>query len=370
MRHATMPSSHPKPISSGRLSANGSCVTAGLRSLTLLLLPGFLAGCNAVVLFPSGYIALQQRNLIIATTLLMLLIVVPVIVLTAIFARRYREGNPGAVYDPEWHHSTQLEVVIWSAPLAIIICIGAITWLGTHTLDPHRPLSQVDPSQPVPAGVKPLTIEVVALDWKWLFLYPDQGVATVNEIWAPVNVPIFFKITSGAVMNSFFIPALAGQIYAMGGGMQTQLHAVINHEGEYEGFSANYSGVGFSRMDFKFYGTTQQDFDQWLAKVKSAGARLDRATYLQLEKPSEDVPVQYYSSVEDGLWDRILNMCVDPGAMCIAEMRQIDAHGGGGAESERNAQRLQYDNRRLEEKESPEMRPQLHFKFGGGEQLH
>ncbi|MBV8400301.1 MAG: ubiquinol oxidase subunit II [Acetobacteraceae bacterium] len=361
-----------KPARRGRSSAPrsaGQCVRLGLRAFAWLLVPGLLGGCSAVVLGPSGYIALRERNLIIAVTLLMLLIIVPVMVLTAMFARRYRAGNPEAVYDPEWHHSTQLEVVIWSVPLLIIICIGAITWLSTHTLDPYRPLSRVDPSQPVPAGVKPLTIEVVSLDWKWLFLYPDHGVATVNEIRAPVNVPIFFKITSGAVMNSFFIPALAGQIYAMGG-MQTQLHAVINQSGEYEGFSGNYSGVGFSRMNFRFYGTSQQDFDQWLAKVKSGGAKLDRAAYLQLEKPSEDVPVQYFSGVEDGLWDRILNLCVDPGSMCLSEMRQIDLHGGGGAESEQNAERLQYDNRRLEEKEGPEKRPQLFFKFGNGEQQH
>jgi cytochrome o ubiquinol oxidase subunit II len=279
---------------------------------------------------------------------LMLLIIVPVIALTLTFARRYRADNTEAVYDPEWHHSTQLEVAIWTAPLLIIIALGAITWLSTHTLDPYRPLTHLDGSQPVAPGVKPLDVQVVALDWKWLFFYPEQGIATVNELAAPVNVPIAFKITSGTVMNSFFIPALAGQVYAMAG-MQTQLHAVINEEGAYNGFSANYSGSGFSRMNFAFHGLTQQGFDQWVAKVKGGGPALDRAAYLQLEKPSEQVPVKYFSSVENGLYDAILNMCATPGKMCMSEMHHIDATGGAGTESHENYERLQYDNLRMEE---------------------
>lgn len=167
-------------------------------------------------------------------------------------------------------------MVIWSAPLVIIIAIGAITWLSTHTLDPYRPLTRLDPSRPVPAGTRPLTVEAVALDWKWLFFYPDQGIATVNELAAPVDVPITFHITSATVMNSFFIPALAGQVYAMAG-METKLHAVINREGTYNGFSANYSGSGFSNMNFAFHGLTQQGFDQWVAKVKGSGQRLSTA---------------------------------------------------------------------------------------------
>jgi cytochrome o ubiquinol oxidase subunit II len=200
----------------------------------------------------------------------------------------------------------------------------------------------------VAPGVKPLDVQVVALDWKWLFFYPELGIATVNELAAPVNVPIAFKITSGTVMNSFFIPALAGQVYAMAG-MQTQLHAVINEEGTYNGFSANYSGSGFSRMNFAFHGLTQQGFDQWVAKVKGGGPALDRAAYLQLEKPSEQVPVKYFSSVENGLYDAILNMCATPGKMCMSEMNHIDAMGGAGTESHENYERLQYDNLRLEE---------------------
>lgn len=319
-----------------------------LRALGTLLLAGTLDGCNAVILHPAGSVALAQRNLIVASTVLMLLIIVPVIVLTLIFARHYREGNAEAVYDPDWHHSTQLEVVIWSAPLMIIIALGAITWLSTHILDPYRTLERIDGTRPVPPGTKPLTIEVVALDWKWMFFYPDLGIATINEVAAPVDVPVAFKITSATVMNSFFIPALAGQVYAMAG-MQTQLHAVINKEGDYEGFSANYSGAGFSHMNFTFHGLTQQAFNQWVTKVKSAGTTLDRAAYMKIEKPSEQAPVQYFSHAATGLFNSILNMCVEPSKICEDDMNRIDAMGGAGKHSLANKERLQYDNISVEQ---------------------
>jgi cytochrome o ubiquinol oxidase subunit 2 len=340
------PATHPagKPVS--KRAPPRQRFPNRLRVFGVLLISGILAGCG-VVLDPSGDIAVQQRNLILQSTLLMLLIIVPVIALTLIFARRYHEDNKEAIYDPEWHHSTRLEVVIWSAPLVIIIALGAITWLSTHTLDPYRPLARIDGATPLPPDAKPLNIQVVALDWKWLFFYPDLGIATVNELAAPVNQPIAFKITSSSVMNSFFIPALAGQVYAMPG-MQTQLHAVINEEGAFNGFSANYSGSGFSRMNFAFHGLTSQGFDQWVAKVKGGGPALDRAVYMELEKPSEQVPVQYYSAVENGLYDAILNMCARPGKMCAHEMHHIDASGGAGVESHENQERLEYDNLRLE----------------------
>ncbi|MBV8093810.1 MAG: ubiquinol oxidase subunit II [Acetobacteraceae bacterium] len=322
-----------------------------LRALGVLLLPSVLAGCGVVVLDPSGYIAVLQRNLILASTVLMLLIIVPVIVLTLLFARRYWEGNPDGVYDPEFHHSTQLEVVIWSAPLAIIICLGAMTWLSTHTLDPFRTLDRISGSQSVAPNTKPLNVDVVSLDWKWLFIYPDLGIASLNELAAPVNVPIAFKITSASVMNTFFIPALAGQIYSMAG-MQTQLHAVINEVGDYDGFSGNYSGSGFSHMNFTFHGMSPQGFDQWVAKVKNSGSGLTRADYMKLEQPSEAVPVQYFSTVENGLFDAIVNLCVEPGKMCKYEMNRIDAAGGGGKDSRENYERLRYINIR-EGREAP-----------------
>jgi cytochrome o ubiquinol oxidase subunit 2 len=278
----------------------------------LCVLPAFLlAGCNTVLLHPSGMVAAQQGHLIVASTVLMLLVVVPVIALTVIFAWRYRQSNSAATYTPDWDHSTQLELVIWAAPLLIIIALGALTWISAHTLDPYRPLRRVDASHAVPAGVKPLTIEVVALDWKWLFIYPEQGIAVVNEVAAPVDVPINFKITASSVMNSFFVPALAGQIYAMPG-MQTQLNAVINRPGDYEGFSANYSGAGFSGMHFKFRGLSAGDFEHWVQSAKTAGRELNSQGYLQLEKPSEREPVRRYSVVTAGLYDAILNQCVTP----------------------------------------------------------
>jgi len=297
----------------------------------LLLLPVvLLAGCGTVLLNASGDVAVQQGRLIVVSTILMLLIIVPVIVLTFFFAWRYRQSNKDAPYDPEWDHSTQIELAIWAAPLLIIIALGAVTWISTHTLDPYRPLDRIDANRPVPADAKPLVVEVVALDWKWLFIYPEQGIATVNEMAAPVDRPIRFKITSSSVMNSFYIPALAGQIYAMPG-MQTQLNAVINHPGEFDGFSANYSGAGFSGMRFKFHGVaTAADFDRWVEKARSAGGQLTREGYLELERPSEREPVRRYAAVASDLYEAILNRCVDRSKMCQNQMMAIDAEGGMG----------------------------------------
>ncbi|CAN5276342.1 ubiquinol oxidase subunit II [soil metagenome] len=291
-----------------------------------------LGGCNMVLMNPSGHIALQQRDLIIISTILMLLIIVPVMVMTAVFAWRYRYTNEhtAADYDPDWSHSTGLELLIWSAPLLIIIALGAVTWISTHTLDPYRPLDRIDATRGTTEESRPLVVQVVALDWKWLFFYPEQGIATVNELAAPVDRPIQFKITSSSVMNSFFIPALAGQIYAMPG-MQTQLHAVINKPGEYEGFSANYSGAGFSHMRFKFHGLADADFDKWVEDIKAGGGALDRPGYLALEKPSIAEPVHRYASADVKLYDAILNRCVEANRMCMNDMMTIDDQGGMGA---------------------------------------
>ncbi|CAP43738.1 ubiquinol oxidase subunit II [Bordetella petrii] len=287
-----------------------------------LILPalGALGGCSkAVLLSPSGDVAWQLRDIILVSTGLMLLIIVPVIAATLWFAWRYRESNAESTYSPDWDHSTILELLIWAAPLLIIIALSALTWVSTHQLDPYRPLSRIDADRPVPAGVKPLEVQVVALDWKWLFLYPGQGIATVNELAAPVDQPIEFKITASSVMNSFYIPALAGQIYAMPG-MQTRLHAVINHAGVYDGFSANYSGAGFSQMRFKFHGMSQADFDKWVQAAKTSGGTLDRDAYLKLEQPSIAAPVQHFATVESSLYDAILNRCVQPGVQCARDL--------------------------------------------------
>jgi cytochrome o ubiquinol oxidase subunit 2 len=280
-----------------------------------------LSGCDWVLMNPAGDLAVQQRDIILVSTGLMLLIVVPVMALIVLFAWRYRKTSPAseATYDPEWDHSTLLELVIWSAPLMIIIALGALTWSSTHLLDPYRPIQRIAPGKPVSEGVKPLEVDVVSLDWKWLFIYPEQGIATVNQLALPVDRPIRFRLTSSRVMNSFFVPAMAGQIYTMPG-METKLHAVLNKPGEYRGISANYSGAGFSDMHFKTLGLTQSGFDQWVGKVRSSGGQLSSAAYVQLAKPSEADPVRTFGSVEGGLFDRAVSLCVVPGASCQGHM--------------------------------------------------
>jgi cytochrome o ubiquinol oxidase subunit II len=323
-----------------------------LRATTMLISCGALAGCKLVVMDPSGDVAVQERNLIIASTALMLLVIIPVIALTFLFARHYRASNPDAVYDPGFHHSTQLEVVIWTIPLLIIIALGAMAWVSTHTLDPFRPLSRLGPKRPVPADSKPLEVQVVSLDWKWLFIYPEQGVASVNEMAAPVDRPLAFKLTSSSVWNTFYVPALAGMIYTMPG-METQLQAVMNREGDYRGLSGHYSGSGFSRMNFSFRGVSAQGFEEWVTQAKASQDTLDRNAYLALEKPSEGDPVRYYGTVESGLYRVIIGMCPENGQMCIAEMHHIDRMGGDEKNSQENAKRLDYDNRRLESGTEP-----------------
>ena len=273
---------------------------------------------------PSGDIAVQQSQLIVVSTVLMLLIIIPVIILTGVFAWRYRKNNTAATYTPDWDHSTRLELVIWGAPLLIIIALGLVTWISTHVLDPYRPLQRLDAQRPIPAGTRPLIVQVVALDWKWLFIYPEQGIATVNELVAPVDVPVRFKITASTVMNSFYIPALAGQIYAMPG-METTLNAVINQPGVFDGFSANYSGAGFSGMHFKFHARSAAEFDGWVKATRAGGGTLGRADYLLLEKPSERDAVRHSGTVAADLYDAIVNRCVDLNSVCIKQMMADDA---------------------------------------------
>jgi cytochrome o ubiquinol oxidase subunit 2 len=283
-----------------------------------------------VVLDPTGDVARQQGDLILVATALMLIVIVPVIALTLFFAWRYRASNKAATYTPDWDHSTQLELVIWAVPLLIIIALGAITWITTHTLDPYRPLDRLAKGRPVPAGVEPLEVQVVSLDWKWLFIYPKEGVAAVNELALPVDRPVRFLLTSSSVMNAFYIPELAGMIYTMPG-MQTELNAVANQAGTFQGLSSNYSGAGFSHMRFSVHATDAAGFEAWVTKARAAGERLDRARYLALEKPSEREPARLFAGVDPGLYDAILNRCVDPNRMCMHEMMAIDAAGGRGA---------------------------------------
>lgn len=299
------------------------------RALGALCLAVLLAGCNRDVLDPAGDIALQQRDIIYISTALMLLIIVPVMALTIVFAWRYRESNKEATYDPDFDHSTSLELVIWSAPLLIIICLGALTWWSTHLLDPFRPLNRISAEKAVDPKAKPMVVQVVSLDWKWLFIYPEQGIATVNELALPVDRPVRFDLTSTNMMNTFYAPTLAGMIYTMPG-MRSTVHAVLNRQGRFDGMSANYSGAGFSDMRFKLYGVDQAGFDGWVARVKGSGRALDTNGFLALEKPSEKVPAMYFAGVEGDLFERVYKRCVRPGTPCMNGM-----HGGYGSMPER-----------------------------------
>jgi cytochrome o ubiquinol oxidase subunit 2 len=246
--------------------------TKPLRMLSIfgtILVAGLLNGCDNALLNPKGQVGLDERNLIITSTLLMLIVVIPVIIMTFWFAWRYRASNTKATYTPNWEHSTKIEIVLWTIPCIIIFALGIITWESSHHLDPSKPIASTE---------KPIRIDVVALDWKWLFIYPEQGIATVNEISFPTNVPVEFHITSGTVMNSFFIPQLGSQIYAMGG-MENKLNLIANHDGVFPGISANYSGRGFSDMKFNAISTSREEFDAWVNKVKQSPKTLDISTY-------------------------------------------------------------------------------------------
>lgn len=300
-----------------------------LRMLAVLPMCALLSACDLVVLNPAGDVAGQQRDLLVISTFLMLLIIVPVMALTVIFAWRYRHNNRQARYEPDWHHSMRLELIIWSAPLLIIICLGALTWLGTHLLDPYRPLDRLAEDKEVPEDARAVQVSVVALDWKWLFIYPQYGIATVNELAVPVDHPVSLRITASSVMNSFYVPEMAGQIYAMPA-METRLHGVLNKAGDSEGFSANYSGAGFSGMRFKVRGMQEAEFKRWIATARVGEQSLTRDSYLQLAKPSEREPVRYFSAVDEQLYSAIVGMCVEPGKMCTHDMMAIDERGGSG----------------------------------------
>ncbi len=256
----------------------------------------FLGGCQWGILDPKGSVGEAERNLIVTSTLVMLVIVVPVILLTLLFAWRYRAANIAATYSPRWSHSLRLEAIVWAIPCLIIAFLGVLTWTTTHTLDPYRPLT---------SDTKPVVIEVVALDWKWLFIYPDLGIATVNQVAFPVGTPVDFRITSDSVMNSFFIPQLGSQIYAMAG-MQTQLHLMATHAGSYDGLSANFSGDGFSDMHFEAIATSDEKFQAWVGSVRHARDRLDQADYGRVAAPSQKNPATFFSHVEPGLFRNII----------------------------------------------------------------
>ena len=290
-----------------------------------------LSGCNLVVLNPSGDIAAQQGDLIVYATVLMLIVILPVMGLTVFFAFKYQKDKTNSAYEPDWDHSVSLEIIVWAVPLAIIICLAGLTWVATHRLEPYDDLKRISAEKPIDPSIEPLEIQVVALDWKWLFIYPEQGIATVNEVAVIVDRPVEFKLTSNTVMNAFYIPEMAGMIYTMAG-MQTELNAVLNYPGTFEGFSANYSGNGFSGMRFDVLSSDGASFDAWVKKVRADGTELNREAFVELEEPSKNNPVAYFDSVAQGLWDRVLNHCVGEDEICLNDMMMVDALGGGGIE--------------------------------------
>jgi cytochrome o ubiquinol oxidase subunit 2 len=297
----------------------------GFLALFCMLL---LSGCDGVPLLdPKGQVGIEQRNLIIIATLLMLIVVIPVIIMTFVFAWKYRATNKAAKYTPDWSHSTKIEIAVWGVPMLLLVFLGYYTYVSTHSLDPYRPLD---------SDVKPVTIQVVAMDWKWLFIYPEQGIATVNKIVFPANTPVNFQVTSDTVMNSFFIPGLGGQIYAMAG-MHTKLHLIANENHEFNGISANYSGAGFTGMKFKAIATSQADFESWVSEVKNSPKQLDSAEYSVLAKPSERNPVELYSSVTPNLFQIIIDKYegMNPGKKLVHGEKEVA--GTEGADKGKNS---------------------------------
>jgi cytochrome o ubiquinol oxidase subunit II len=265
------------------------------------LLATGLTGCSSAVLDPHGPIGRQEKLILIDSTVIMLAIVIPVIIATLAFAWWYRAGNPKARRLPEWDYSGRIEFVVWAIPALVILFLGGIAWLSSHDLDPPKAIE---------ASVTPLDIEVVSLDWKWLFIYPDAGVASVNKLVLPVGTPVRFHMTSASVMNSFFIPQLGSQVYTMAG-MATNLNLMVDDPGVYRGLSAQFSGEGFSDMTFDVAALPRQDFEQWLDSTRTGGGTLDAAAYEALTHPSPNDPQHTFGTVTGGLFEAIL---MHPGA--------------------------------------------------------
>lgn len=262
-----------------------------------------LAGCDWVIFDSKGAVGIAERDLIIICVALMLIVVIPAMVLSFVFPWMFRSSNKRAKYTPNWDFSTKVEVVVWGIPLIIVVALSIIVWNSTHKLDPYRKLD-------IPG--EPLHVDVIATDWKWVFVYPDLGIATVNELKFPAGQQLAFSITSNSTMNTFFIPQLGGQIYAMAG-MRTQLHLVADEVGEFRGMSGNYSGAGFSKMHFKATALTNEDFEKWVADVRSTPNNLDFDAFVKLAEPSEGHPIEHFSNVEDGLFKKVIDQFIGVG---------------------------------------------------------
>ncbi|MFA4903234.1 MAG: ubiquinol oxidase subunit II [Desulfobaccales bacterium] len=270
-------------------------VFVGLLSLGAVT---FLAGCSTIVLLdPKGPIGESERFVIIAAIVLMAIIVIPVFIMAFWFPRKYRASNTESTYMPKWGYSAKIDFFMWAVPIAIVTVLAILAWTYTHSLDPYKP---------IPSAEKPINIEAVSLDWKWLFIYPDEKIATVNQITFPVNVPLSFKITSDTVMTSFFIPQLGSQIYAMAG-MQTRLHLLADKPGIYAGHNNQISGIGYADMHFKANAVSPEEFHAWVQKIRQSPEKLDLDRYEKLAKPSLGYhPVTYFSVVEPDLFVYIL----------------------------------------------------------------
>ncbi|HEV7952186.1 MAG TPA: ubiquinol oxidase subunit II [Candidatus Saccharimonadales bacterium] len=271
-------------------------LVAAVVALFIATATWYISTLHIDMLEPKGIIAIKQYDLLILTTLLGLLVVIPVFIMAIIIAWRYREGNTKAKYTPTVSTNRLAETIWWGIPVILITILSIITWTSTHDLDPHKPLA---------SDVKPIKVQVVALDWKWLFIYPEHDIATVNMVQFPVDTPVNFEITADAPMNSFWIPQLGGQIYAMAG-MTTKLHLNAIETGDYKGSSANISGEGFADMKFIARASSKSDFDTWIKHVKQSNTPLTMTSYAELAKKSKDAPISYYSTSDDDLYDTIV----------------------------------------------------------------
>jgi len=268
-----------------------------------------LGGCTEGVLDPQGPIALAERQILLNALGIMLAIVIPVILAILAVAFWFRASNWRASYLPDFEYSGRLELLVWSIPAMTVLLVGGVAWVGAHDLDPRKAISST---------VKPVIVQVVSLDWKWLFIYPEQGIASVNHLTVPVGTPISFELTSSTVMNSFFVPQLAGQIYTMSG-MMTRLHLQADHPGTYPGLSAMFSGDGFADMRFTVDALPNDGFAQWVTHTHNTGPVLDAKAYADLAKPSKAVAPFTYRAVAPNLFDGIVNaeMATDDSSLRI-----------------------------------------------------
>jgi cytochrome o ubiquinol oxidase subunit II len=266
-----------------------------LRAIAIASVALTLASCNEGVLDPRGPVGKAERVILFDATAIMLAVVIPVIVLTLVFAWWFRARNKRARYRPDWEYSGRIEMIIWSIPALIVLFLGGIAWTGSHDLDPPVPLAE---------STAPLDIEVISLDWRWLFIYPHEGIASLNRLVVPAGVPLRFRLTSTTVMNSFFVPQLGSQIYAMPN-MVTRLNLEADQPGTFEGLSAQFSGDGFSDMRFDLVSTDAEAFKAWVGATKTQGGVLDARTFDELSRPAKADGVQTYAQVSAGLFDSI-----------------------------------------------------------------